>query len=84
MQDDPYSTCYGDYGTKSGWRNTLSRAGRYFSGYPTGVTPPVIPYAIPNFGFNGGGIQQGYRDNWGGYAYCNTMRGGGMGVHILD
>ncbi len=84
VQDDPYSTCYGDYGTKSGWRNTLSRAGRYFSGYPTGVTPPVIPYAIPNFGFNGGGIQQGYRDNWGGYAYSNTMRGGGMGVHILD
>ena len=86
VQDDPYSTCYGDYGSSSnsGWRNTLSRAGRYFSGYPTGVTPPVIPYAFPNFGLNGGGIQQGYRDNWGGYAYSNTMRGGGMGVHILD
>ena len=78
----PYGTCYGGYMPQSGWRSTLGRFGNFFGGYPTGMTPPI--QTMPAFGMGGSGIQQGYTDNWGGYAYNNTTRGGGMGVHIID
>ena len=81
-QVSQYDACYGGYIPQTGWRNTLGRAGRFFTGYPTGLTPPIP--SMPPFGMGGSGIQQGYTDNWGGYAYNNTTRGGGMGVQILD
>lgn len=81
-QVSQYDACYGGYMPQTGWRNTLGRASRFFTGYPTGITPPIP--SMPPFGMGGSGIHQGFTDNWGGYAYNNTTRGGGMGVHIID
>ncbi|MCI1274314.1 MAG: hypothetical protein LKG27_07785 [Clostridiaceae bacterium] len=77
------------YSNGRGWRGFMGNLGNYFTGVPTGFTPPIYNNGFYNNSFYNspdlydGGNSKAYQTNYG-WGYHNTTGSTRSGITILD